>query len=319
MDATAQGKESGESRPTSAQARKPFPTTIEGKLSVATEYKEAGNVFFKDNDFKKAVSSYAKVLAFVRGLPGSKRGLEGVGQLAADYSTAVTVTPEQDQQAAELECVVMTNMATCYLKLKNPRKAVEYVDKTLAINPTSWKAMLRKSEAHVQMSNFDHAKTILAEALSIAPDAQARAAIAKGREALVISEKAANTKQKDLFKKANIFGIKEPTPAPPGGAALAPGLAVSSTAPDVPKTATSVSPPVMSMGNISSSHSPVASSGHAPSSSSGSSSSGSSSSGRHSGTYSGSSSSGAVSHSTSSSSSSSNGRRGSGIATESSS
>ena len=315
MDATAQGKESGESRPTSS-ARKPFPTTIEGKLLIATEYKEAGNVFFKENDFKKAVSSYAKVLAFVRGLPGSKRGLEGVGQLAADYTTAVTVTPEQDQQAAELECVVMTNMATCYLKQKNPRKAVEYVDKTLAINPTSWKAMLRKAEAHVQMSNFDHAKTILAEALSIAPDAQARVAIAKGREALLISEKAANNKQKDLFKKANIFGIKEPALAPEG-AALASGMAVSSPAPSV-TTTTGVASPVMPTGNIPSSHHPPSSSGHAPSSSSGSSSSGSSSSGRHSGTYCGSSSSGAVSHS-SSSSSSSNGRRGSGVATDSSS
>ena len=317
-DAVAPGKESGDSRPTSsAQVRKPFPTTIEGKLSIATEYKEAGNVFFKENDFKKAVSSYAKVLAFVRGLPGSKRGLEGVGQLAADYSTAVTVTPDQDQQAAELECVVMTNMATCYLKLKNPRKAVEYVDKTLAINPTSWKAMLRKSEAHVQMSNFDHAKTILAEALSIAPDAQARAAIAKGREALLISEKAANNKQKDLFKKANIFGIKEPALASEGAATMTAGLAVS----DVSKTApTSVSSPVMSTtGSMSSSsgHVPSSSSGSSSSSSSGSSSSGS---GRHSGIYNGSSSSGAVSHSTSSSSSSSsNGRRGSGIATESSS
>lgn len=217
-DSRAQGKEGGRgSTSEPSPPRKPFPTTIDGKLSTATDYKEEGNTHFKDGNYKKAVSSYAKVLAFVRGLPGSKRGLEGIGAMAADHGHAAveTVSVEQDQRAGELERVVLTNIATCYLKMKDPRKAMEYADKTLAINQSSWKALLRKAEAHIQMSNFENAKMVLLESLSFAPDSVAKSAIAKVRETLVAAEKAANEKQKEIFKKANIFGIQPKAPPPP--------------------------------------------------------------------------------------------------------
>ena len=218
-DTAAQGKEGGRGGLVSLPLtpRKPFPTTIEGKLSTATEYKEEGNSHFKDGNYKKAVSSYAKVLAFVRGLPGSKRGLEGIGAMAADHgsSAVAPVSADQDRRAGELETVVLTNIATCYLKLKDPRKAMEYADKTLAINQSSWKALLRKAEAHIQLNNFENAKMVLLESLSFAPDSVAKSAIAKVREALVAAEKVANEKQKELFKKANIFGIQPKAPPPP--------------------------------------------------------------------------------------------------------
>jgi len=44
--------------------------TIDEKLGKAKEYKEKGNQMFKEQKFKKAITCYAKVLAYTRGLPG---------------------------------------------------------------------------------------------------------------------------------------------------------------------------------------------------------------------------------------------------------
>ena len=221
------GKDDGNGSSSAAPSpRVPFPTTIEGKIARAMQYKEDGNVLFKDGHYKKAVSTYAKVLAFVRGLPGSKRGLNGWSDLAAGipmgYGGAEErVTPEQDAQSGELEAVVVTNMATCYLKLGEPRKAIEYAEKALVLSPAAWKAFLRIAEAYVLLRNCDHARTALTQALAGAPDAAARTAVAKVREAIVAAEKAEDVKQKAVFK--NIFAAK--APAAPASSDSAPTAA----------------------------------------------------------------------------------------------
>ena len=44
----------------------PLPQDVKGKLSQAQKYKEEGTDHFKAGNFKKAISSYAKVTAFTR-------------------------------------------------------------------------------------------------------------------------------------------------------------------------------------------------------------------------------------------------------------
>jgi hypothetical protein len=68
------------------------------------------------------------------------------------------ISEEDDEKAMTLETVAYTNIATCYLKLDNPRKAMEFCSKASVSNSSAWKPYLRKSEAHAMMGNFDASK-----------------------------------------------------------------------------------------------------------------------------------------------------------------
>ena len=98
----------------SKRAAAPLPQDIEGKLLRATAHKDEGNEYFKGGNYKKAISCYAKVVAYTKGLPGSKRGGMGGGggivDMVAGSMAQVQVTPEEDQRAIDLETISYTNM-----------------------------------------------------------------------------------------------------------------------------------------------------------------------------------------------------------------
>ena len=60
-----------------------------------------------------------------------------------------SITAEQESQVVELEVVLKTNMAICYIKLENASKALDCAKDALALNPNSWKAMMRKGEVQI--------------------------------------------------------------------------------------------------------------------------------------------------------------------------
>jgi hypothetical protein len=94
----------------------PFPQDTEGKLQMAARLKEEGNELFKGGNFRKAITSYAKVTAYTKGLPGSVRnGKSGGGilQMAGDGLSATSkglVAGEQEQRSIDLEAIAFTNM-----------------------------------------------------------------------------------------------------------------------------------------------------------------------------------------------------------------
>lgn len=117
------------------------PSAIELKLVQAGKYKDTGNTLFKEGKYKRAISKYSTVMAFTTGLPGSKRGLhEGMAQVASQNSLSKSVTFEEEACAVELEKTAHQNIATCYLKLNDPRKAIEHCNKAIALDASAWKA-----------------------------------------------------------------------------------------------------------------------------------------------------------------------------------
>ena len=166
------------------------------------QHLEEGNALFKEQKFKKAISTYGKSLAYTRGLPGSKRGLDNIASMAVSESGPKT-SPEQEARSIEIEGVVETNIAMCFVKLAEPRKAIEHADKALSLNKNSWKAYLRKGEAQILMMNSDGAKASLDSAWSNAPDAAAQTMITKERKKLSSLEKEETKKQKAAW--AGIF------------------------------------------------------------------------------------------------------------------
>ena len=125
--------------------------------------------------------------------------------MAGSEASVKPIDVTDEQKAIELEVAALTNIATCYLKLGEPRKALEFCAKALTSNPNAWKAALRKSEAQAMMGNYDVSRMTLGEALKIAPDAAAKSAIKIEREKMSIAEKNAtklsNSRQKKAFAK----------------------------------------------------------------------------------------------------------------------
>lgn len=187
--------------------------SISEKLSKAEEHKLKGNEYFKQQKYKKAIVSYNTVAAFTRGLPGSKRGLDGVSSMAVKANGEDLITPEEEAKATDLECTAAVNAAFCFLKLDKPREALDSANKALQINSSHWKALLRKGEAQSLLKDFDKARTTLNAAMTNTSDVQAHAAISKELKLVSSREKEEDQKQKKafagLFARANEKEVAE--------------------------------------------------------------------------------------------------------------
>lgn len=183
-----------------------FPTDNEGKIEFAVDLKNTGNDHFKQGNFKKAIVSYSKAMAFTKGLPGRTQGLEGIAQMAAKaQSDGDKITPEQDLFINELELTLKTNIATSYIKMGDALKALDVIQEILKIKPTAWKAIMRKAEAKLLLNDPDKALSVLEEAVKYCPteDQQAHAAIEKVKQNALLKLKKEDAKQRKAF--GNIF------------------------------------------------------------------------------------------------------------------
>lgn len=174
-------------------------------------------MIYRQGKFKKAIVQYNTVIAFTRGLPGSKRGLNGGVAEMAVKTGENCITPEEEAKAVELESTALVNAATCHLKLENPRGALEQATKALELSSDNWKAWLRKGEAQSSLKDFDRARKSLENALEHAvrtnvPEGS-QAAIKKEMKQLAIREKQDIQRQKKafagLFERANATEVCE--------------------------------------------------------------------------------------------------------------
>jgi len=132
------------------------------KLEKAGEYKEEGNKYFKEQLYKKAIISYGKSLAYVRGLKGRRsKAMMKTLMPTYDNNDSILMSDEDDNTAMLLESIVETNIGICHCKLGDPRKSLDNFDKALVVDPKYWKAILRKSEAYLQLNLFSQARNAL--------------------------------------------------------------------------------------------------------------------------------------------------------------
>eukprot|EP01038_Epipyxis_sp_PR26KG_P006229 gene6229-8584_t len=193
-----------------------FPTDAAGKVEVAKTYKEEGNEHFKNGNYKKAVSSYGKSMAFIKGLPGRKSNLEGMTKMAAEAIPTEVISDELNHAIDDLEVVLKTNLATCYIKLDNPTKALENIKNALDLNPLAWKAILRKGEAIMLKKDYEKAIAIFDDVLNnpaLADTDPVRQSILKTKEKALKLNKQEELKQKksfsNIFERASQQQIKE--------------------------------------------------------------------------------------------------------------
>jgi tetratricopeptide (TPR) repeat protein len=182
--------------------------TVDQKIEKAKQLKDEGNDFFKQGLFSKARVSYFKALAYTKGLPGrpvNGKKVEPMAQLAASKSSSAPLDNEQITSLDELDIVLKTNIATCYIKLNEGGKAVQFANEALDLKENHWKALLRRGEAYQllrfhdkSIADFDKALTIIGES-----DENGKNSVLKVKNKTLQMIKTEKEKQKKAY--ANLF------------------------------------------------------------------------------------------------------------------
>jgi tetratricopeptide (TPR) repeat protein len=170
--------------------------TCAQKIEQAMLFKEEGNKFVKDGDYKKACKTYRRVFAYVNGLI-SKDNAE-----MAKFTTDL-VTPMEDEKIKELKATTYSNLALCYLRLKEYPRALEAAEKAIDIDNKNIKAHHRAGIALTEMKLWERAKEQLMAALKLEPEN-----VAIKNEILTWKNSYAKWCDEQKQKEKNAFGGK---------------------------------------------------------------------------------------------------------------
>jgi len=155
----------------------------EEKIEEGFKYKEAGNVLFKGQRFKGAISKYEKALEWID----------------SDFSD-----DELSKKKQELTISANNNMALIFMKMKDWSAATEHATKALEVEPNNLKALMRRAQSRLQNGFLEEAKEDLKRAQLLDKE---NVAIKKMLKICTARHKAYVQKQQKLY--ANMFGGKK--------------------------------------------------------------------------------------------------------------
>jgi len=150
------------------------------RKEAAVKRKTEGNSYYSNNKYNIAIRKYNRAIELV----GFKSGLES--------SEAAEVTKEID-----LPC--HGNIAQCYLKEKDFKKALEHANKVLEIEKDNAKGLWRRGEAYIGLTEVEKAVEDFKAAMAIQPtDKGIQQSLKKAQQA----SQEIKAKEKDMWKKA---------------------------------------------------------------------------------------------------------------------
>mmetsp|Transcript_65226 Transcript_65226/g.155787 ORF Transcript_65226/g.155787 Transcript_65226/m.155787 type:complete len:202 (-) Transcript_65226:63-668(-) len=121
----------------------PEDMTVQQRSAHALKCKEIGNKAFREQDWDYAVYAYHEGLRYLAFEPGS----EGVPLQGFDHGGESQLNAD-----ASLASVLLSNLAAVVLKAQSDAsRAVEYCSQALQFHPENVKAILRRSQAYLQL------------------------------------------------------------------------------------------------------------------------------------------------------------------------
>eukprot|EP00096_Caligus_rogercresseyi_P000700 TRINITY_DN1119_c0_g1_i4.p1 TRINITY_DN1119_c0_g1~~TRINITY_DN1119_c0_g1_i4.p1 ORF type:complete len:441 (-),score=135.44 TRINITY_DN1119_c0_g1_i4:405-1691(-) len=161
------------------QSTDPWENSPAENLESAKSTKLKGNEYFKKGDFSVAGKIYAKAQGFIKDSAGS-------GSTGAEW--------------AEVSKSIRLNLAACHLKLSEHTEARSLCDELILGHPDCVKALFRRGEALLGLSEPALAKKDFKSVLDVEPDNK----IARNR-LLEATNKIADQKKKEASLYNNMF------------------------------------------------------------------------------------------------------------------
>ncbi|CAI8608195.1 unnamed protein product [Vicia faba] len=122
----------------------------EEKIQAAGKKKEEGNALFKAGKYARASKRYEKAVKYI------------------EYDTAFGEEEKKSAKALKVACNL--NDAACKLKLKDYKQAEKLCTKVLELESTNVKALYRRAQAYIQLTDLDLAELDIKKALEIDPN-----------------------------------------------------------------------------------------------------------------------------------------------------
>jgi tetratricopeptide (TPR) repeat protein len=101
-----------------------------------------------------------------------------------------------NEDSMKLRLVLCRNLAVCYAKVKNWKKALKNAEYVLSKEPGDVRALLKKGEALVETGRFDQAKTVIQVGLTIT---KGSAPFAELQKRLIALERPEQARQNEVF------------------------------------------------------------------------------------------------------------------------
>ncbi|KAK2360457.1 peptidyl-prolyl cis-trans isomerase FKBP62 [Trifolium repens] len=124
--------------------------STEEKIEAAAKKKEEGNVLFKAGKYARASKRYEKAVKYI------------------EYDSSFS--EEEKKLSKTLKIASLLNNAACKLKLKEYKDAERLCTKVLDIESTNVKALYRRAQASIQLTDLDLAEVDIKKALEVDPD-----------------------------------------------------------------------------------------------------------------------------------------------------
>ncbi|KAJ0113628.1 hypothetical protein Patl1_01517 [Pistacia atlantica] len=133
-----------------AKEKESWDMNTQEKIEAAGKKKEEGNTLFKAGKYARASKKYEKAVKYI------------------EYDSSFS--EEEKKQAKALKVACNLNDAACKLKLKEYKQAEKLCTKVLELESRNVKALYRRAQAYIHMSDLDLAEFDIKKALEIDPD-----------------------------------------------------------------------------------------------------------------------------------------------------
>lgn len=139
----------------------PFPADFENfgkykelneKLDILSSIKEAGNIFYRNNDFIKSARKYKKFTRYYNHFKDTASDKEEIKMLDAFQLTN------------------LTNQAATELKLNDFEDVLASSNEAIKLDPNNTKAFFRRGMANIELKNYENALDDLKMALKLSPN-----------------------------------------------------------------------------------------------------------------------------------------------------
>ncbi|KAK8963005.1 70 kDa peptidyl-prolyl isomerase [Platanthera guangdongensis] len=128
------------------------------KIEAAARKKEEGNALFKLGKYQRASKRYEKAAKLI------------------EYDSSFS--DEEKKQSKALKVTCNLNNAACKLKLKDYKETEKLCTKVLEVENRNVKALYRRAQAYIQLTDLDLAELDIKKALEIDPDNRGKLSVA---------------------------------------------------------------------------------------------------------------------------------------------